>query len=64
MNRLDYPHEKLDVKLLLEEDDLETINAVKALDLDPMYDVIIVPDGKPKTKPRACNWGLERAKGA
>jgi glycosyltransferase XagB len=63
MNRLDYPKDKLDIKLLLEEDDSATIEAVQNCVLSPSYDVIIVPDFQPKTKPRACNFGLKRAKG-
>lgn len=63
MENLDYPHEKLDIKLLLEEDDKETVEAVEKCELSPSYDVIIVPDFQPKTKPRACNFGLKRAKG-
>jgi cellulose synthase/poly-beta-1,6-N-acetylglucosamine synthase-like glycosyltransferase len=63
MNGLDYPHEKLDVKLLLEEDDEETINAVRSIELSEIYEVIVVPDAQPKTKPKACNHGLKRAKG-
>ncbi len=63
MERLDYPPEKLDIKLLLEEDDLATRQAVAACNLPSHYDVIVIPDFKPKTKPRACNFGLKRAKG-
>jgi glycosyltransferase XagB len=63
LDRLDYPPDKLDVKVLLEADDSETQDAVSKMTLSDSYDVIIVPDGFPKTKPRACNWGLERAKG-
>lgn len=60
---LDYPTSKLDVKLLLEEDDTETRAAAAAMDLPPWFDVVVVPDGHPKGKPRACNAGLARAKG-
>lgn len=63
LNQLDYPREKLDIKLLLEEDDIDTILAIKETKLDDSYDVIIVPDNQPKTKPRACNFGLKHAKG-
>lgn len=68
VTQLDYPTDKLDVKLLLEEDDAPTrakINEV--LDsLPPCVEVIVapvVPHGQPRTKPRACNWGLEKARG-
>jgi cellulose synthase/poly-beta-1,6-N-acetylglucosamine synthase-like glycosyltransferase len=59
--KLDYPQEKLDVQLLLEADDEETQAA--AADLPPWVRVIVAPDGRPKTKPRACNIGLENATG-
>ncbi len=61
--RLDYPLEKLDVKLLLEEDGAETIAAARALALPAFMDVTIVPDGHPKGKPKACNYGLIHARG-
>lgn len=60
--RLNYPHDRLDVKLLLEEDDIETREAVRDIDL-PWVEVLVVPDIGPKGKPRACNFGLARARG-
>jgi cellulose synthase/poly-beta-1,6-N-acetylglucosamine synthase-like glycosyltransferase len=60
---LDYPAERLDVKLLVEEDDVETREAAAAMELPPYFDVIVVPDVGPRGKPRACNQGLVRAKG-
>ncbi|MGC9316646.1 MAG: glycosyltransferase [Armatimonadota bacterium] len=58
LRRLDYPPEKLDVMLLLEEDDAETIAAARQMQLPPHIRPVIVPDSRPKTKPKACNWGL------
>lgn len=63
LSRLDYPQTKLDVKLLLEEDDAETQEAARALKLPPYFQVVVVPDGLPKGKPKACNYGLIHAKG-
>jgi cellulose synthase/poly-beta-1,6-N-acetylglucosamine synthase-like glycosyltransferase len=63
MAKLDYPKDKLDIKLLLESDDIQTLTAVKKCSLPTHYDLIVVPDFQPKTKPRACNFGLARAKG-
>ena len=60
---LEYPPEKLDVKLLLEEDDIEMQRAVAALNLPPHFERLIVPDIGPKGKPRACNYGLSYARG-
>jgi cellulose synthase/poly-beta-1,6-N-acetylglucosamine synthase-like glycosyltransferase len=60
---LDYPQAKLDVRLLCEEDDDETIDAVMAMDLPGQFTVVVVPDAQPKTKPKACNYGLIQSKG-
>lgn len=63
IQNLDYPPEKLDVIFLIEEDDQETLIHCKAE--KPPYNVrfVIVPKGMPKTKPRACNFGLAFARG-
>lgn len=82
INKLDYPKNKLDVKLLIEELDTETIAAAKKYgllgegtdtieglpieihkEMIKMFDVVVIPDGPIKTKPRACNYGLYRVLG-
>lgn len=63
IGNLDYPQHKLDVRILLEEDDQETIQAVLSMKLPKNYKPIIVPKSNPKTKPKACNYGLLTAKG-
>lgn len=63
MRAMDYPQEKLDVKLLLEEDDEETQTACREADLPDNFHTIVVADSLPKTKPKACNHGLEHARG-
>lgn len=60
---LDYPAEKLDIKLLLEEDDLETRNEAFRIAPDDRFDVIVIPPSFPRTKPKACNYGLACARG-
>ena len=60
---LDYPKEKLDIKIVLEEDDLETQASARALKLGPNFEIIIVPKSLPKTKPKACNYALHFARG-
>ena len=60
---IDYPRTKLDVRLLCEEDDTETIAAIEALELRPHFKLVIVPESLPKTKPKACNYGLIGAEG-
>jgi hypothetical protein len=63
ISRLDYPTVKLDVKLLIEADDLPTLNAVEALELPMWFEVIPVPPGAPRTKPKALNYGLHFTRG-
>jgi glycosyltransferase XagB len=60
---LHYPREKLDIKLLLEEHDVAMHEAVAALHLPEYFEVLVVPVGKPQTKPRALNYGLLFARG-
>jgi cellulose synthase/poly-beta-1,6-N-acetylglucosamine synthase-like glycosyltransferase len=61
--RLDYPREKLDIQLLLEEDDSQTRDAVAAVALPAEFRCTVVPVSQPRTKPKACNIGLAFAKG-
>jgi len=63
MSQLSYPKDKLQVMLLLEEDDTETIAKVRAMHLPSYFDIVIVPHSLPKTKPKACNYGLQFATG-
>ena len=63
LDRLDYPREKLDVKLLLEEDDRRTIEAVEAARPAAHVELVVVTPEGPRTKPKACNEGLRRARG-
>ena len=63
LQNLDYPKHKLDVKLLIESDDEVTFNAVKNLKFPCIFDPVVVPYAQPKTKPKACNYGLHFSKG-
>lgn len=63
LEKLDYPKAKLDVRLLIENDDTEALHVLKSMNLPPYYSVLVVPDSLPKTKPKACNFGLIRARG-
>lgn len=60
---LDYPREKLEILLLLEEDDPETLQAALAAAPPDVVRILVVPHSLPKTKPRACNVGLAFARG-
>jgi len=63
LDSLDYPRAKLDIKLVVEGDDPETFAALAALRLPACFDVILAPEGAPKTKPRALNMALAAARG-
>ncbi|WP_432993163.1 glycosyltransferase family 2 protein [Dactylosporangium sp. CA-233914] len=60
---LEYPVEKLDIQLLLEADDEETIAAARAVLPGPHVRIVTVPPAHPRTKPKACNYGLQLATG-
>jgi len=57
VGRLEYPADKLEILLLVEEDDLPTQMALLDANLSSIR-VIIVPHSMPKTKPKACNYGM------
>lgn len=63
LRELDYPMGKLDIKLVLEAGDHETIDAAKALGLESNFEIIRVPPSQPQTKPKACNYALHFARG-
>lgn len=63
LDRLEYPRDRLDIKLLLEEDDTETLTAARAAVTGDHYEIIEIPYSEPRTKPKALNFGLRRARG-
>ncbi len=63
LNRLDYPRDRLDLCLIVEDDDMATREALEAISLPPWTQVIIVPEGRLRTKPRALNYALDYARG-
>ncbi|HEY0571542.1 MAG TPA: glycosyltransferase [Enterovirga sp.] len=63
LRRLDYPRALLDIKLVVEQDDSETREALAATELPAWIEVIVAPPGQPRTKPRALNVALPLARG-
>ena len=63
MQALDYPTDKLQILCLMEESDVETRTAIEAMGLPRHFSIVTVPAGRPRTKPRACNFGLLQATG-
>ena len=63
LKMLRYPATKLDIKIILESSDPKTIEVAHSLNLPGNFDIIIVPDASPRTKPKALNYALEYARG-
>ncbi|MGO4405567.1 glycosyltransferase family 2 protein [Bosea sp. RAF48] len=61
---LDYPPAKLDIRLLIEEDDAGMRAALAKMSLPSQFIVTVVPPGAPRTKPRALNIALLEARGS
>lgn len=63
MARLEYPKDRLQVLLLLEADDDVTIEAARRCKESEAITILLVPPAEPRTKPKACNYGLHFATG-
>ena len=63
LKRLDWPSSLLDVKLVCEEDDHETIAALRAQDLPRHFEIVEVPQANPRTKPKALTYALAGVRG-
>jgi len=61
--QLDYPRDKLDIKLIVEADDDDTIGAAASCADPSLFQLVRVPPGQPRTKPRACNFAFAFARG-
>jgi cellulose synthase/poly-beta-1,6-N-acetylglucosamine synthase-like glycosyltransferase len=60
---IDYPHHLLDIKLVIERDDLDMRRALARFPLPSHMEVILVPPVGPRTKPKALNYALAFARG-
>jgi cellulose synthase/poly-beta-1,6-N-acetylglucosamine synthase-like glycosyltransferase len=63
LSRLNWPKEKLEIKLICESDDEGTITAIKKSSMPANFELVIVPSCQPKTKPKALNYALPSCKG-
>ncbi len=63
LKALRYPEDKLDIKLVLEESDTVMQRALAKTQLPQHFEIIVVPAGKPQTKPRALAYALQFARG-
>ncbi len=63
VSQFEYPPDRLDVKLLIEADDDETIDAIQCALPGDQFELVLVPPAEPRTKPKALNYGLTMARG-
>lgn len=63
LSLMNWPQNRLDIIYLCESDDIATQNAVLKFANKENSRLVIVPNGIPKTKPRALNFGLNLATG-
>lgn len=63
MSAIDYPTNKLDIIITLEEYDHPTINAIKEANPPAHFKTLILPNVLPKTKPKALNVAFLNVKG-
>ncbi|TBW39297.1 glycosyltransferase [Siculibacillus lacustris] len=58
LGRLDYPADRLAVRLVVEADDAATLAAAEAAVADTAIETIRVPPSQPRTKPKALDFAL------
>ena len=61
--QMNYPVSRLEVLLLVEEDDEETLDALHSSMPPEHFKLVVVPPAEPRTKPKALNFGLTLARG-
>lgn len=64
LDAIDWPQSRLDIKLIVEEDDLPTRSATMRAIRGAPYEVIVVPAIGPRTKPKALQYAMTFARGA
>lgn len=63
LQALDYPQDKLQIILSVEESIPETVAFVTNHCPEPPFEIDIIPLSEPQTKPKACNISLRKATG-
>lgn len=63
LSRIHWPASKLEIKLVCEEDDVDTIHAIMSHPLGARVEIIVVPDTQPRTKPKALSYALPLTSG-
>lgn len=60
---MDYPPDKLQVIFAVERKSTETVAAVRAILGDARFEMVLIPDAAPHTKPKALNFALPMVRG-
>jgi glycosyltransferase XagB len=63
MAAIDYPRSKLQILLVAEADDAETLDALRRHAHSPPFDIVAVPAMQPRTKPKALAFALPFVRG-
>jgi glycosyltransferase XagB len=63
LGAMEYPAPLLDIKLVLEEEDVTTRAAIERCTLPPTIEIVTVPFGALRTKPLAMNYALPFCRG-
>jgi cellulose synthase/poly-beta-1,6-N-acetylglucosamine synthase-like glycosyltransferase len=63
MEALDYPKDRLQCLLVLEERDRSTVEAARSYPLPDYFQIVETPTARPYGKPKACNHALQFATG-
>ena len=63
LDAIDYPKGKLEIKLVVERRDDQTLSRLLGMRLPARYEIVVAPPGEPSTKPRALNIALTTARG-
>jgi cellulose synthase/poly-beta-1,6-N-acetylglucosamine synthase-like glycosyltransferase len=63
LRAIDYPAEKLEIRFVVEARSLATVEAVQRELEDPRFELVLVPDALPRTKPKALNYALPLVRG-
>jgi len=63
LDNLDYPRAKLDIKFMVEADDVATADALRRWPPHAPHEIVVVPPGGPRTKPNALDAAMPLARG-
>jgi glycosyltransferase XagB len=61
--QMDYPADRHEILLLVEEDDEATLGALRTAKPPGQFKLVVIPPAEPRTKPKALNYGLTLARG-